>query len=165
MNEEITLGVVIREMAKRAIDSEDKEFIVPVKYIYQQLTGCESLPSNEDLVPGGDLHIKQLKSSYVANTVSRMQEIKELDLRSKFSLRYEDFDDEPQYCAILKLVPGAIKVGSRKAADNQKDNQAVKAFKDRLAKVMPDVSGYDGEQMIGAMKAIKAMKEMIEEMN
>lgn len=159
-----TLGDIVREMVKQALKSDDLSFTVPVKYIFKNLNG--GLPNDscpEDFKAGGKYSIGKLKASYVCNTASRMQEIKDADKRARFSLGEMCFNDEPNYCARITLVDGAVKTGTKAKNDNQLAIKAVEEFRSRLLKLSPSVAGMSGEELKGAVAMINAYQEMIKE--
>ena len=61
------------------------------------------------------------------------------------------------------MVYGAIQTGNRVKANNQVAENAVNDFKDRILKLMPSVTDFEGDEITGAIKAIKMYQEMIKE--
>lgn len=176
-----TLGEVIRFMVGEAIKSDSKSFHAPVMEIYKLVNG-RGYPEldAEDYADTAKVRasreIAGLKSSYIYNTVTRMQELRDINMRAKH--RFIWLDDDGEECQpgkfdndgatkhlVIELVDGAIMPKAKRKDEDEKRRQAINTFKARISKVMPDVSDYDSEQMIGAMKAIKAMKVLIEEMS
>lgn len=163
--QKVTLGEVVRYMVKQAINSENGEFVIPVSYIAAQVYGADPIViSKEGMQKGGLYDMTKLKSSYVANTSSRMPEVIERDLRAKISFVEELYGDSYQDCAKVTMVKGAIRKGSRKASDRMKEQKIIECFKERLLSIMPDLSHLEGNDIITAVNAIKAMKEIIKEM-
>lgn len=160
-----TLGDIVRYMVLEALSSDDGTYAVPVKMIHKKLGGyIDSETCDSDFKTGGKYAMKKLKASYVCNTASRMQEVKDADKRARFSMVEMDFDGTPGvYCAKITMVDGAVKVGSRSKANNQVADKAVSDFKDRILKLMPSVTDFEGDEITGAIKAIKMYQEMIKE--
>lgn len=163
--QKVSLGEVVRYMVKQALNSESGEFLIPVSYIAAQVYGADPIViSKEGMQKGGLYDMTKLKSSYVANTSSRMPEVIERDLRAKISFVEELYDDSYQDCAKITMVKGALRKGSRKASDRMKEQKIIEGFKERLLSVMPDLSHLEDGEIITAVNAIKAMKEIIKEM-
>lgn len=157
MNEKVTLGQVIREMAKAALKSDDKQISV-------SLTKIESLVGAED----GGLH--KLKSSYIYNTTARMPELRDAGLKATHHYDEDEGDSEfgettlaGERKLVIKLIPGTANIGIRKKTNNAIKDEAISEFKARISKVMPDLSEYDGEALAAAMKVIKDYRLIIEE--
>lgn len=157
MKEQPTLGQVIREMVKAALKSEDKQFSVPLTKI-ASLIGVD-----------GD-NIPKLKSSYIYNTTARMTELRDVGLKATHS--YDDDEGDSEFGEstlagdrrlVIKLVPGTANIGIRKKTNNAIKDEAIAEFKAKISKVMPDISGYEGEALAAAMKAIKDYRSIIEE--
>ena len=167
--EVVSLGEVVRYMASQALNDDTKSFAVPLRMIAQQVYGLDKTEMTrvyeEDLAPGGRYHLKKLKASYVSNTVSRMPEIKAANVRSMFSLKDMEFNEEEVRCAVISLVPGAINTGSRNKAEAEKEAAIIEKFKSRLLKLSPSVAGLEGEELKGAVTMINAYQEMIKETN
>ncbi|QFP92967.2 hypothetical protein ECH1_01 [Escherichia virus ECH1] len=162
--QKVSLGEVVRYMVKKAINSESGEFVIPVSYIAAQVYGADPIViSKEDMEKGGVYDMTKLKSSYVANTSSRMPEVIERDFRAKISFVEELYDDSYQDCAKITMVKGAVRKGSRKASDRMKEQKIIEGFREKLLSVMPDLSHLEGNDIIIAVNAIKAMKEIIKE--
>nr|DAH81962.1 MAG TPA: hypothetical protein [Caudoviricetes sp.] len=165
--EVVSLGEVVRYMAGQALASDNKTFAVPLRMIVQQVYGLDKVDMmrvyEDDLSPGGKYHLKKLKASYVSNTVSRMPEIKAANVRSMFSIRDMEFNEEETKCAVISLVPGAINIGSRNKAEAEKEAAIIEKFKSRLLKLSPSVAGLEGEELKGAVTMINAYQEMIKE--
>ena len=164
----VSLGDVIRYMAKQALKADNRTFHVPIHLIARQVYGLTSDDigriSAEDLESGGKDSLAKLKSSYVSNTVARMPEIQEANVRAKLSIKDGDFgDDVGVRCAYISLVDGAIQTGKRVKANNEVADKAVRGFKDRILKLMPSVTELEGDEITGAIKAIKMYQEMIKE--
>lgn len=157
-----TLGDVVRYMVLEAIKSDSKDFIIPVKLIYKQIGGDIDADSSDlDFKPGGRYHIDRLRASYVANTASRMDEVKDANVRARLSIGDMEFREELQYCAKITLVTGAIKPGSRNKSNEALASKAVEEFKAKILKLMPSVTDFEGDEITGAIKAIKMYQEMI----
>lgn len=165
--EVVSLGEVVRYMAGQALSSDSKSFAVPLRMIAKQVYGLDKVEMGklyeEDLSPGGKYHLKKLKASYVSNTVSRMPEIKAANVRSMFSIRDMEFNEEKTKCAVISLVPGAINIGSRNKAETEKEAAIIEKFKKRLLSVTPSVIHLKGEELQGAMFALSAYHELIKE--
>lgn len=165
--EVVSLGEVVRYMATQALSRDTKSFAVPLRMIAQQVYGLDKTEMTrvyeEDLAPGGKYHLKKLKASYVSNTVSRMPEVKAANVRSMFSLKDMEFNEEEVRCAVISLVPGAINTGSRNKAESEKEAAIIEKFKSRLLKLSPSVAGLEGEELKGAVTMINAYQEMIKE--
>lgn len=164
----VSLGDVIRYMAKQALKADNRTFHVPIHMIARQVYGLTSDDigriSAEDLGAGGKYSLAKLKASYVSNTVARMSEIQEANVRARLSIKDGDFgDDVGVRCAYISLVDGAIQTGKRVKANNEVAEKAVKDFKDRILKLMPSVTDLEGDEITGAIKAIKMYQEMIKE--
>lgn len=160
-----SLGDIVRYMVMEALSSDDGTYAVPVKMIHKKLGGyIDSETCDSDFKTGGKYAMKKLKASYVCNTASRMQEVKNADKRARFSMVEMDFDGTPSvYCAKITMVDGAVKVGSRSKANNQIVEKAVSDFKAKILKLMPSVTDFEGDEITGAIKAIKMYQEMIKE--
>lgn len=160
-----SLGDIVRYMVLEALSSDDGTYAVPVKMIHKKLGGyIDSETCDSDFKTGGKYAMKKLKASYVCNTASRMQEVKNADKRARFSMVEMDFDGTPSvYCAKITMVDGAVRVGSRSKANNQIVEKAVSDFKARILKLMPSVTDFEGDEITGAIKAIKMYQEMIKE--
>lgn len=165
--EAVSLGEVVRYMAKQALNSDTKSFAVPLRMIAQQVYGLDKVQMmtvyEEDLATGGKYHLNKLKASYVSNTVSRMPEIKAANVRSMFSLKDVEFHGEETRCAVISLVPGAINIGSRSKAEEEKEAATIEKFKKRLLAVTPSVIHLKGDELQGAMFALSAYQELIRE--
>lgn len=166
--EAVSLGEVVRYMARQALNSEKRTFHVPINLIARQVYGLTADDmgriTSEDLEANGKYSLSKLKASYVANTVARMPEIQAANVRAKLSIKDGDFgDDVAVRCAYITLVGGAIQTGKRVKANNQVAENAVSDFKDRILKLMPSVTDFEGDEITGAIKAIKMYQEMIKE--
>ena len=164
----VSLGDVIRYMAKQALKDDHLTFHVPIHMIARQVYGLTSddigLISAEDLEAGGKYSLAKLKASYVSNTVARMPEIQAANVRAKLSIKDGDFgDDVGVRCACISLVDGAIQTGKRVKANSEVADKAVRDFKDKILKLMPSVTDFEGDEITGAIKAIKMYQEMIKE--
>lgn len=166
--EAVSLGEVVRYMARQALSSENLTFHVPINLIARQVYGLTADDmgriTSEDLEANGKYSLSKLKASYVANTVARMPEIQAANVRAKLSIKDGDFgDDVDVRCAYITLVDGAIQTGKRVKANNHVAENAVSDFKDRILKLMPSVTEFEGDEITGAIKAIKMYQEMIKE--
>lgn len=157
MSDKATLGQVIREMVKQALKSEDKQFSV-------------SLTKIASLVGSDNDNIPKLKSSYIYNTTARMPELRDAGLKATH--KYDDDEGDSDFGdsslagdkkLVIKLVPGTANIGIRKKTNNAIKDEAVSEFKEKISKVMPDLSGYEGAELAVAMKAIKDYRLIIEE--
>ena len=160
-----SLGDIVRYMVLEALSSDDGTYAVPVRMIHKKLGGyTDKETCDSDFKSGGKHAMTKLKASYVSNTASRMQEVKDADKRARFSVVDMDFDGTPGvYCAKITMVDGAVKVGSRSKTSNQVAEKAVNDFKVKISKVMPDLSEYEGAELAAAVKAIKDYRLIIEE--
>ncbi|HBA6424246.1 TPA: hypothetical protein J2F85_003417 [Escherichia coli] len=165
--EAVSLGEVVRYMAKQALKSPTKSYTVPLRMIARQVYGLSkeefSKIYEEDLKPGGKYNLNKLKASYVSNTVSRMPEIKAANVRSKFSIHDVEINFDDVRCAVISLVPGAINGGSRSKAKEEKEAATIEKFKKRLLAVTPSVIHLSGEKLDGALLALSAYQELIKE--
>lgn len=166
--EAVSLGEVVRYMARQALSSEKLTFHVPINLIARQVYGLTADDmgriTSEDLEANGKYSLSKLKASYVANTVARMPEIQAANVRAKLSIKDGDFgDDVAVRCACITLVDGAIQTGKRVKANSEVADKAIRDFKDRILKLMPSVTDFEGDEITGAIKAIKMYQEMIKE--
>lgn len=166
--EVVSLGEVVRYMARQALSSENLTFHVPINLIARQVYGLTADDmgriTSEDLEVNGKYSLSKLKASYVANTVARMPEIQAANVRAKLSIKDGDFgDDVAVRCAYITLVDGAIQTGKRVKANSEVADKAIRDFKDRILKLMPSVTDFEGDEITGAIKAIKMYQEMIKE--
>lgn len=157
MNEKVTLGQVIREMVKAALKSEEKQISVTLNKI-ESLIGAEE----------GGLH--KLKSSYIYNTTARMSELRDAGLKATHHYDEDEGDSEfgettlaGEKKLVIKLIPGTANIGIRKKTNDAIKDEAITEFKAKISKVMPDLSEYEGEALVAAMKAIKDYRLIIEE--
>lgn len=157
MSEKVTLGQVIREMVKAALNSEDKQISVTLNKI-ESLIGAEE----------GGLH--KLKSSYIYNTTARMPELRDAGLKATHHYDEDEGDSEfgettlaGEKKLVIRLIPGTANIGIRKKNNNAIKDEAITEFKAKISKVMPDLSEYEGEALAAAMKAIKDYRLIIEE--
>lgn len=171
-----TLGEVIRFMTEKALQSDDKKFSVRLRDIKRQITG---------IAPGLGFTNEQfaeyekidwLKSSYIYNTTSRMQSLKDADKRAKYKIEVLDIEgeeiisDDPielqengfRYLTIY-IVDGAVKPTEKNRTDKIKDGVVIEKFKERLLKLSPNVLEFEGDELTGAVKAIRMYQEMIKE--
>lgn len=160
-----SLGDIVRYMVLEALASDDGTYAVPVRMIHKKLGGyTDKETCDSDFKSGGKHAMTKFKASYVSNTASRMQEVKDADKRARFSMLDMDFDGTPGvYCAKITMVDGAVKVGSRSKTNNQVAEKAVIEFKEKILKLMPSVTGFEGDEITGAIKAIKMYQDMIKE--
>ena len=167
-NQPVSLGDVVRYMAEQALKSENRSYHVPIHLIARQMYGLTADDMGrinaDDLEAGGKYSVAKLKASYVSNTVARMPEIQAANVRAKLSIKDGDFGDDVNVrCAYITLVDGAIQTGKRVKANNEVADKAVRDFKDRILKLMPSVTDFEGDEITGAIKAIKMYQEMIKE--
>lgn len=175
----VTLGDVIREMVRQAIKSDKKLCVVPVRKIFNMVNGYDypdeiiDEETGEFKTPGRE--IAGLKSSYIYNTASRMQELRDIDMHVKHRFiwlasgeetvaRKVDGDGADKNL-LIQLEPGAIKPKKRKIADIAKEAAAIERFKARLLKIAPNIIDLQGEQKEGALIALARYYEMIKETN
>lgn len=166
--EAVSLGEVVRYMARQALISEKRAFHVPINLIARQVYGLTADDmgriTSEDLEANGKYALSKLKASYVANTVARMPEIQAANVRAKLSIKDGDFgNDVAVRCAYITLVDGAINTGKRVKDNNNITEKAISEFKSRILKLMPSVTELEGDEITGAIKAIKMYQEMIKE--
>lgn len=164
-----TLGNVIREMARRALSSEDRKFRAKVLDIVKITTGKGYSNLTYEEIKDYT-KIPQLKSSYIYNTTARMPELQSANVRAKhkFEVLNEDmkqvsFDDGDKYLTI-EIVDGAVDVKAGRKARSEQAELIVSAFKKRIFSVMPDLADYEGESLAAAVKAIKDYRSIIEGM-
>ena len=155
-------------MAEQALKSENRSYHVPIHLIARQMYGLTADDMGrinaDDLEAGGKYSVAKLKASYVSNTVARMPEIQAANVRAKLSIKDGDFgDDVDVRCAYITLVDGAIQTGKRVKANSQIAEKAVSDFKVKILKLMPSVTNFEGDEITGAIKAIKMYQEMIME--
>lgn len=167
-NQPVSLGDVVRYMAEQALKSENRSYHVPIHLIARQMYGLTADDMGrinaDDLEAGGKYSVAKLKASYVSNTVARMPEIQAANVRAKLSIKDGDFgDDVDVRCAYITLVDGAIQTGKRVKANSQIAEKAVSDFKVKILKLMPSVTNFEGDEITGAIKAIKMYQEMIME--
>ena len=161
-----SLGDAVRQLALAAIQSEKGECITPVKGLYRHVYGLDDIMAcDEDFKPGGKYHMSKLKASYVANTVSRMPEAQEADVRARLSFGEMEYNDELQYCVKVSVVKGAAKKGGKAKANDEIGKRYVDNFKERILKLSPDIVDLDFEELLGAIKAIRRYQDIIKEMN
>lgn len=165
-NQPVSLGDVVRYMAEQALKSENRSYHVPIHLIARQMYGLTADDMGrinaDDLEAGGKYSVAKLKASYVSNTVARMPEIQAANVRAKLSIKDGDFGDDVEVrCAYLSLVDGAIQTGKRVKANGQIAEKAVSDFKVKILKLMPSVTNFEGDEITGAIKAIKMYQEMI----
>ncbi|AEI91274.1 gp74 [Escherichia phage phiEB49] len=161
-----SLGDIVRYMVREALASEDGACAIPYKMIYKKLNDgfIEKELCDSYFKPGGKYSIPKLKASYVSNTASRMQEVKDANKRARFSVLNMEFGDDPcAYCVKLTMVDGAVKTGTRAKTNNQLEEKAVNEFKARLLKLSPSVAGMSGDELKGAVAMINAYQEMIKD--
>lgn len=166
--EAVSLGEVVRYMARQALSSEKRTFHVPINLIAREVYGLTADDmgriTSEDLEADGKYTLSKLKASYVANTVARMPEIQAANVRAKLSIKDGDFgNDVDVRCAYITLVDGAINTGKRVKDNNHIAEKAISEFKARILKLMPSVTELEGDEITGAIKAVKMYQEMIKE--
>lgn len=166
--EAVSLGEVVRYMARQALSSEKRTFHVPINLIARQVYGLTADDmgriTSEDLEADGKYTLSKLKASYVANTVARMPEIQAANVRAKLSIKDGDFgNDVDVRCAYITLVEGAINIGKRVKDNNHIAEKAISDFKARLLKLSPSVAGLQGDELSGAVSMINAYQELIKE--
>lgn len=160
-----TLGDAVRQLALAAINSGSGECVTPVKGLYRHVYGLDDIMAcDEDFKPGGKYHMTKLKASYVANTVARMPEAQEADVRAKLSFGEMEYNDEMQYCVKVSVVKGAAKKGSKVKANDEIGKRYVEEFKERVLKLSPNIIDFEGDELSGAVKAIRMYQELIKEM-
>lgn len=159
-----TLGDLVRHLVKMALNSEDGSVKVPVKLLYKNLYGeIDNGYVEADFRPGGKYSLPKLKASYVSNTASRMQEVKDADKRARFSCGEMEYNGDEHYCVKITMVNGAVKNGTRAKTSSQLEEKAVNEFKARLLKLSPSVAGMSGDELKGAVAMINAYQEMIKD--
>lgn len=152
-----TLGEVIRMMVENALSKDDLTCTARVSDMAVAVNG------NPADMPENDMAFKLpgLKSSYIYNTTSRIASLTEKGLKATHQF---GIDDDGMDTFTIKLIKGSYGIGARKRNDNQAAIKAVEDFKAKVMKVMPDISQLDEDSALIAMRAIKAMKDIIEEM-
>lgn len=175
--DKVTLGDVIREMVRQAINSDKKMCVVPVRKIFNLVNGYDypdeiiDEETGEFKTPGRE--IAGLKSSYIYNTAARMQELRDIEMHVKHrfiwlasgeetTARKNDGDGADKNL-LIQLHPGAFSPTKRKSADVEKESAAVERFKARLLKLSPSVAGLAGDELKGAVSMINAYQAMIKE--
>lgn len=175
--DKVTLGDVIREMVRQAIKSDKKMCVVPIRKIFNLVNGHDYPDeiiddlAGEVKTPGRE--VMGLKSSYIYNTAARMQELRDIDMHVKHRFIWlaageettaRKFDgDGADKNLLIQLAKGAIKQDKRKEADIEKEAAVIERFKARILKLMPSVTELEGDEINGAIKAIKMYQEMIKE--
>ncbi|WRH07519.1 hypothetical protein [Escherichia phage phiA2-1] len=179
--QKVTLGEVIREMVRKAMESESGEFKVPVSQIFKMIRG-RSYPEMEydtetdEILNLADRSLPELKNSYIYNTVSRMTDLRDANKRARYKFiwiddegeqtnaRQFDGDGADKYLVIY-IENGAHWTGNRekKKQEAQKEATTIERFKARILKLMPSVTEFEGDEISGAIKAIKMYQEMIKE--
>lgn len=177
--DKLTLGDVVREMVRQAIKSDKKLCVLPVRKIFNLVNGHDYPEEIIDEVTGEisspGREIAGLKSSYIYNTASRMQELRDIDMHVKHrfiwlasgeetAARKVDGDGADKNL-LIQLSPGALKPTKRKAADVEKESATIERFKARLLKITPNIIDLQGEQKEGALIALARYHEMIKEAN
>lgn len=177
----VTLGEVIREMVRKAMESESGEFKVPVSQIFKMIRG-RSYPEMEydtetdEILNLADRSLPELKNSYIYNTVSRMTDLRYANKRARYkfiwiddegeqtSARQFDGDGADKYLVIY-IESGAHWAGNRekKKQEAEKEAAIIEKFKKRLLAVTPSIIHLSGEKLEGAMFALSAYQEMIKE--
>ncbi|AHI60609.1 hypothetical protein LD32_gp63 [Escherichia phage vB_EcoS_AHP42] len=176
-----TLGEVIRFMAKKALQSEDKEFKVPVRDIYRQIRGhdypeMETDDKTGDIINLGERKLSELKNSYIHNTLSRMRELREAKYIARYQFIWIDADGEDttprQYDGdgadkylLIHLTEGVKEPKAKQREKEEKERAVIEKFKSRLLKLSPNVLDFEGDELTGAVKAIRMYQEMIKEFN
>lgn len=165
-----TLGEVIRFMTEKALQSDKKSFSIKLRDIKRQLTGVKWEASMSDEELAAYEIIDELKSSYIYNTTSRMQALKDADKRAKYKIEWLDDDGDEvsdgdgfRHLTIY-IVDGAVKPTEKNRSDKLKDAATIEKFKERLLKLSPNVLDFEGDELTGAVKAIRMYQEMIKEL-
>lgn len=179
--QKVTLGEVIREMVRKAMESESGEFKVPVSQVFKMIRG-KSYPEMEydtetdEILNLADRSLPELKNSYIYNTVSRMTDLRDANKRARYkfiwiddegeqtSSRQFDGDGADKYLVIY-IENGARWTGNRekKKQDAEREANTIERFKARLLKLSPSVAGLEGDELKGAVSMINAYQEMIKE--
>lgn len=179
--QKVTLGEVIREMVRKAMESESGEFKVPVSQIFKMIRG-RSYPEMEydtetdEILNLSERSLPELKNSYIYNTVSRMIDLRDANKRARYKFiwiddegeqtnaRQFDGDGADKYLVIY-VENGAHWTGNRekKKQEAEKEAATIERFKARILKLMPSVTEFEGDEINGAIKAIKMYQEMIKE--
>lgn len=174
-----TLGEVIRFMAKKALQSESKEFKVPVRDIYRQIRGhdypeMETDDKTGDIINLGERKLSELKNSYIHNTLSRMSELREAKYIARYQFIWIDADGEDttprQYDGdgadkylLIHLTEGVKEPKVKQREKEERERLVIEKFKARLLKIAPNIIDLQGEQKEGAMIALARYQEMIKE--
>lgn len=158
--EKKTLGEVLRAMVDEALKSEDLKFSFPVSKIAYLVNGNPALGKNAEEI--AELKkIPQLRSSYIYNTTSRMDVLQEKGLKVKHRIEDNEDGNEELY---IQLVAGNPKVGGRKVKSDETYQRALNDIKARILKLNPSISDFDGDELSGAVKAIRMYQELIKEL-
>lgn len=177
-----TLGEVIRYMAKKALQSDEKEFKVSVRNIYRQVMGhdypeMQTDDKTGDIINLGDRKLSELRNSYIHNTLSRMSELREAKYIARYQFIWIDDDGEEttprQYDGdgadkylLIQLTEGVKEPKKAKQREREeKERVVIEKFKARLLKLSPNVLEFEGDELAGAVKAIRMYQEMIKEFN
>lgn len=162
MQNEITLGDLVREMAKEAFKKEDGVVEVPLIYVLARIKGvdCSSYQSissglSPDEMANPKLYMQQLKSSYITNTTARLSEMKDNDLkvRSKF---FSDDNGRPHIR--ISLAKGAIKLGSRGKSKKVVNREIENSIKEELSSVLKELKSSQ-PSLIGKTEDLAAILE------
>lgn len=155
-----TLGEVLRAMVDEALKSDDLSFSLPVSKIAYLVNGNPLLGKTTDEIR--ELKkVPQLRSSYIYNTTSRMGVLQEKGLKVKHSIEENEDGNDELY---IKLTPGNPKVGGRKVKSDESYQRALNDIKARILKLNPNIVEFDGDELSGAIKAIRMYHDMIKEM-
>ncbi|AHY83213.1 hypothetical protein [Escherichia phage e4/1c] len=176
-----TLGEVIRFMAKKALQSESKECRVPVRSIFKEVRGEDYPEVDVNEKDGLKKTIKsrsmtELKNSYIYNTVSRMTELREANVRARYKFIWLDEDKEETTPAaydgdgadkylVIYIENGSVEPRAKQKEKAKQEQAAIDRFKARLLKLSPNVLEFEGDELTGAVKAIRMYQEMIKEFN
>lgn len=174
-----TLGEVIRFMAKKALQSEDKEFKVSVRNIYRQIKGhdypeMETDDKTGDIVNLGARKLGELKNSYIHNTLSRMSELREAKYIARYQFIWIDADGEDttprQYDGdgadkylLIHLTEGVKEPKAKQREKEEKERLVIEKFKARLMKLQPSTVEFSDDELRVANKAIRLYQEMIKD--
>lgn len=173
MENEVTLGDLVREMARAALNEESGSVSVPLVYLVARMKGvdCSSAQSimqglSPDEKDKPKLYLAQLKSSYITNTTARLPEMQERDLKVKSRF----FDDEHGRPHIqISLAKGAIKLGSRGKSNKSAQKEISDSVKGELFEIMklikstqPSLIGKNPEDMAAIVEGMSMMLEHID---
>lgn len=188
--QEITVGEAIRMMAREALKSEDMFFEYPTGNILCAVLGKSPNEVDAEAYANPRSVLTQLKNSYITTTTARMPELRDNDLRVKAKFKtygfkeFEKYDIEDEDCRYnlhpdadkngveylqMKIVKGAVKLGSRGSNDIKDEMLRKKIESEVIDKVIsligminPDLSKYQDDSIMRAvLSETTSIKETI----